>query len=290
MPWVRVDDAFAEHPKVIQAGPLGIALQVAGLCYANRHLTDGFIPRAAAVTLLDFGGLALVSPVNSIGVGSGEDVQPEHVIAALVELGIWETAPGGYRIHDYEDYQDSKATILENRAKTKNRVAKWRSHRSNGDRNGVTNGVSNGVGNAAPTPTPTEEQEPSVEQARRRAEAEQVFETWKAATGKVKARLDEKRARRIRWALDNFPLEDVVDAVQGWRHSAHHRGENERNTKYNDLELLLRDATHLERFRDLQRDSQPPPTQSERERQLAVTQAKLANSPWAKKYGGGQPA
>ncbi len=39
-------------------------------------------------------------------------------------------------------------------------------------------------------------------------------------------------------------------------HSPHHRGQNDRGQPYCDLELLLRDAAHIERFRDLDRD--PP--------------------------------
>ncbi len=54
MPWVRIDEKFARHPKVMRAGPLGIAMQVSALCYCNEHLTDGFVPRAVARTLLDW--------------------------------------------------------------------------------------------------------------------------------------------------------------------------------------------------------------------------------------------
>ena len=31
MPWVRLDDHFDEHPKLAEAGPLGLALWVAGM-------------------------------------------------------------------------------------------------------------------------------------------------------------------------------------------------------------------------------------------------------------------
>ena len=45
MPWVRIDDGYADHPKMAAVGPLGQALWLAGLAYCNRYLTDGFIPR-----------------------------------------------------------------------------------------------------------------------------------------------------------------------------------------------------------------------------------------------------
>jgi hypothetical protein len=44
-----------------------------------------------------------------------------------------------------------------------------------------------------------------------------------------------------------------MDAVVGWVNSPHHRGDNDTNTVYNDLELLLRSPKHIERFRDLAR-------------------------------------
>jgi hypothetical protein len=66
-------------------------------------------------------------------------------------------------------------------------------------------------------------------------------------------RLDEARRRRINNALKTYPLEDVLDAVEGWRFSPHHCGENDRGTVYNDLDLLLRDAKHIEEFRDYKR-------------------------------------
>jgi hypothetical protein len=81
---------------------------------------------------------------------------------------------------------------------------------------------------------------------------EQVFEAWTASTGRVRTVLTPKRRKLIRRALDLYPLDDLVAAVRGWRHSPHHRGENDRHTVYNDLELLLRDAAKIERFRDLE--------------------------------------
>jgi hypothetical protein len=49
--WVRLDDQFADHPKVTTAGPLAGWLYVCGLLYAARYLTDGFIPTAHVARL-----------------------------------------------------------------------------------------------------------------------------------------------------------------------------------------------------------------------------------------------
>lgn len=88
---------------------------------------------------------------------------------------------------------------------------------------------------------------------------EQVFEAWKASTKRTAATvLDATRTRLITAALKTYPLEDVLDAVRGWEHSAYHRGENGEGKVYNDLGLLLRNAENIERFRDLARGPRFP--------------------------------
>ncbi len=96
MAWVKLDDGFAQHPKLMRAGPLALAMQVAGLCYANRFLTDGHIPAAVVPTLLPLGGVADVS----------------DVVASLVKYGLWTESGEGYEIHDYLEYQPSREEAL----------------------------------------------------------------------------------------------------------------------------------------------------------------------------------
>lgn len=99
MPWVRLDDGFPEHPKLLKAGPLAMLMQVAALCYCNRHLTDGFIPEGKVPTLLNLDGLG----------------DWREVLSALLREGIWERVDGGYQVHDYLDYQPSRAQVLAER-------------------------------------------------------------------------------------------------------------------------------------------------------------------------------
>lgn len=82
-------------------------------------------------------------------------------------------------------------------------------------------------------------------------EETQVFDTWKAATERNgNTRLDRKRLAKIREALGTYPLGEVLDAVEGWQFVPHFRGENDRQTIFDELTLLLRDAEHIEKFRD----------------------------------------
>jgi len=115
MAWVRLDDEFPEHPKLISVGPLGMALQVAALCYSNAHLTDGFIQFNVVNKLLSWEfsppGSDVVYTVGLTSGMSGDDVDSKTVAEWLVSAGIWEQVPGGYFIHDYTDYQMTKEEI-----------------------------------------------------------------------------------------------------------------------------------------------------------------------------------
>lgn len=97
MSWIRLDDGFADHPKVLAAGPLATVLYVRGLCYASRHTTDGFIPTGAV-------------PALAVGL---DPAGPED----LVRVGLWEKTEGGYTIHDFLKYNFSKAEIVAAREK-----------------------------------------------------------------------------------------------------------------------------------------------------------------------------
>ncbi|MEX0973996.1 MAG: hypothetical protein WD024_01405 [Bacillota bacterium] len=111
MPWVRLDDEFCQHPKILTAGPLAMALQVAGLCYASRYLTDGFVPAVSLPLLLDL---------------KGYDSTAESLAKSLVEAGIWAACEGGYQIHDYLEFQPSRTRVLADREAAKERMVQQR--------------------------------------------------------------------------------------------------------------------------------------------------------------------
>lgn len=95
--WLKVDDRFPEHEKVFVAGALlgrggtgrVLAVWLEAACYAARNLTDGFLPLRFVETMR-------------------HDRNPLQVGKALVEARLWEHARGGYRIHDYHDYNPTR--------------------------------------------------------------------------------------------------------------------------------------------------------------------------------------
>jgi hypothetical protein len=88
--WFKLDDGFATHPKLIMAGPLALALQVRAICYASQHSTDGLI---------------LLEIVPHLTVGLPEQDWP----ALMLKHTLWDLDDRGYRVHDFLDWNVSKA-------------------------------------------------------------------------------------------------------------------------------------------------------------------------------------
>ncbi len=79
-----------------------------------------------------------------------------------------------------------------------------------------------------------------------------IFNLWRIGCQKnTNTKLDDKREVLIRRAIRDFGVTDTARAVIGWKYSAFHCGDNPEGRVYNNLELLLRDAAHIEQFRDL---------------------------------------
>jgi hypothetical protein len=120
MAWVRIDDHFDEHPKMAKVGPIGWGVWMAGLAYCNRNLTDGFIPWTKAHTLTSFDLRDDDGVVCTLTRDYGDhefDIDASWVIDLLVSARLWIVVKGGFMVHDYENYQPSKAQIEEERAK-----------------------------------------------------------------------------------------------------------------------------------------------------------------------------
>lgn len=75
---------------------------------------------------------------------------------------------------------------------------------------------------------------------------ERVFDHWRTVHQHPTAKLDEKRRRLIRAALKGYAEADLCEAIAGYRNSPHHMGQNDRGTRYDSIELFLRDAKHID--------------------------------------------
>jgi hypothetical protein len=79
---------------------------------------------------------------------------------------------------------------------------------------------------------------------------EKLYEHWLYMLDKnrLHCALGPKRRLIIERALRWYALDVLLAAVEGCAASPWHAGENDRQTRYQDLELILRDEPHIERF------------------------------------------
>jgi hypothetical protein len=117
MAWVRIHDGALTHPKIVGLSDSAFRLWVWGLSYCQQHLTDGWIPPAAL-------------PAKS-----------KH--DALVDARLWVyAAQGGFDVHDYLEWNDSKESVLKKRASLRERVTRYRRDDTQRARNAsATSGV-----------------------------------------------------------------------------------------------------------------------------------------------------
>ena len=92
MAWVKLDDLFPQHPKIVRLSDAAYRLHVDALCYCSNQLTDGYVPQ----------GFTRGRPAKAVK-------------ELLVEL--WEPTEEGYLIHDYLAYNPSRKEVLDKKKK-----------------------------------------------------------------------------------------------------------------------------------------------------------------------------
>lgn len=144
MPYMSVEDDFADHPKVVAlwGGPCAadaIALWVLAGSWSSRQLTDGFIPDARVKLF----------PTKA------------KAAAELVRVGLWTRVEGGYQFHEWSERNPSAAGVKKRRAKQAERTRRHRQKRMGNEpdeapSNGARNALQTPLRNALPDPLQTD--------------------------------------------------------------------------------------------------------------------------------------
>ena len=115
MTWIRLDDKAPRHPKIIDLSDAAFRWWVQGLCYASEFLTDGVLPATFARGV------------------------PDEVRQELLSARLWDHLDGGKLcIHDYLEHQESRESVLTERARNKARArARWKTAGSTAGSTGV---------------------------------------------------------------------------------------------------------------------------------------------------------
>jgi hypothetical protein len=101
MTWTKVDDQFHAHPKVQlawHAHRASIGLHLLALSHSAAYLTDGHVSETFAKGQIP---------------GAAER---RRAVGALVNAGLWERTDSGWMIHDYLDFNESRAEVLARRS------------------------------------------------------------------------------------------------------------------------------------------------------------------------------
>ena len=94
MPWIKLDDQWMDHPKIIRAGRDARDMWLASITWCAKHSTDGFFPPEL---------------LPSLYIMAGIDVANCQTLAStLLEVCLWERTETAYHIHDYLNYQPTK--------------------------------------------------------------------------------------------------------------------------------------------------------------------------------------
>jgi hypothetical protein len=88
-----------------------------------------------------------------------------------------------------------------------------------------------------------------------------VFEFWVETLrsdprSRSRTKLTDERRKKIERALKNYDVETCKSAILGCSESDFHMGRNGRGRKYDDIELILRDAKHIEEFARLHEEGE----------------------------------
>jgi hypothetical protein len=109
MSWLRIDDAFTEHPKAATLTDEQLGFWVRCACWSQRNPQfQGFVPRALLPTICkrtmaDAEGLAAAL----VGATAG----------GFFKFGLWEPVEGGWMFHDWEKYQPIEKLTREEAAR-----------------------------------------------------------------------------------------------------------------------------------------------------------------------------
>lgn len=104
MSWVKLDDNFVGHPKVVGLSDRAFRVHVRAISYSARQLTDGHIPAGALREL----------------------AASRKAVTELISASLWHESGDGYQINDYLAYNPSRSKVLADRAKNSRKIKEWR--------------------------------------------------------------------------------------------------------------------------------------------------------------------
>lgn len=254
--WLRLETDMVDHPKTGRlAARLGEPLAgwyvVRALAWMSRFCPVGHVR--------DSDGTSLESSAEWRG-------EPGKLLAALVDCGWLDAVDDGWEWHDWADHQGK---VAHKASKERERKAAYRARVSQTvprDNDGTSHGTSAGrpAQRDVTLRDVTLREKQHVEDKPRPSvkvidddsltvDERDVWRCWRVECRHPRAVLTADRLKLIRKWLPVYGVERLQAAILGCARSPHHQGQNDRNTRYDSLELILRDAKHIEMFEGINR-------------------------------------
>lgn len=133
MTWLKLDDEFPDHEKVVGLSDAAFRLHVRVLCWCAHRETDGMIAKNAAEAM----------------------ARNKRCVTELVSARLWELKGTHYEVHDFLKYNPSHAQQEAARTANANRIRSYRNLHAHGHGNDPCNAVTGTVTDAITDPVTT---------------------------------------------------------------------------------------------------------------------------------------
>lgn len=227
MNWVKVHNSLRDNPKILEVSDGAFRLYVCSLCYANEHLTDGFIARRA----LDGVTSGLRSPLKKA--------------RELVTIGLWEEHEEGrgWQIHDYTEVQRSARQVKETRRRDRER----KMPDPDAEQHQGTNGIqADSSRNPRAEKRREEKKELITTSSSNGSTVRELFAYWQQQCQHPQSRLTSERRRKCEARLrEGYTAEQGRTAIDGAARAAF---VNDQGKRFDDFELIFRSGSKLEAF------------------------------------------
>ena len=108
MSWVRVDDGFADHPKMLELTPAERWTWIRALCYCARYRTDGVLTTAARARI----GVDARLTRRLLGLGLADN-SPDPELDYAEKNARFSGEKGAVFVHDWREYSPKDPTAAE---------------------------------------------------------------------------------------------------------------------------------------------------------------------------------
>lgn len=116
MIYAGIDVDVITHEKALNSGLTAFGLWCWGMCYAQKHTTDGRLPKVAVMSALDEERRVL-----------------RRAAVRLVTSGLWlESSDGSYQVHNYGKKNQTVEEIERRKTAARERKERWRERQEMG--------------------------------------------------------------------------------------------------------------------------------------------------------------